>query len=331
VNNQRRAVITGIGAYAPEKVLTNADFEKIVDTSDEWIRTRTGILERHIKENGEGSSDLALRASEEALNRAGLTPDDLDLIMVGTVTPDYHVPSTACILQEKMGAFNAAAMDVQAACASFIYGLATASAHIHTGLYKRILVVGVDCLSAVTNYKDRSTCVLFGDGAGAVIVESRNGDGGDGILGNVLRTDGRYAKLLWIPTGGSMQPFLSESADRERVFIEMEGNEVFKIAVRSMVSAAREACEQAGLTVDDLSLLIPHQANIRIINAVVKRLGIAEENVFVNIQKYGNTSSASVPLALEEAYSAGRIKPGDNVMMVAFGGGLTWGASLIRF
>lgn len=325
------AVITGIGSYAPARVMSNADLEKIVDTSDEWIVTRTGIRERRIKDDGLGVSDLALEASKVALIRAGLTPEDLDLILFGTVTPDYQVPSAACILQEKMGATLIPAMDVSAACASFIYGLATAAAFIKSGVYKRILVIGAEALSTITNYKDRSTCVLFGDGAGAVVIEARNGSKPEGILGNYLQTDGRYAKDLWIPMGGSVHPIRFDSSSEQRMFIEMNGNEVFRIAVRAMCSAAREACARAKVAVEDVDLFIPHQANIRIINAMTKRLGVHEERVFVNIAKYGNTSSASVPLALEEAYSDGRIKQGSKVMMVAFGGGLAWGASLVSF
>jgi len=329
--NRLKAVITGIGSYAPSRVMTNADFEKIIDTSDEWIVSRTGITERRIKDDGVGVSDLALEASKVALDRAGLTAQDLDLILFGTVTPDYPVPSAASILQEKMGAFQAPAMDVGAACASFIYGLTTAEAFIKSGAYKRILVIGAEALSSITNYNDRSTCVLFGDGAGAVIVEARNGGKPEGLLGNYLQTDGRYAKDLWIPMGGSVKPIRENNASEDRMYIEMNGNEVFKIAVRAMCAAAKEACARSNVAVEDVDLFIPHQANIRIINAMIKRLGVPAERVFVNIEKYGNTSSASVPLALDEAYSTGRIKPGDKVMMVAFGGGLTWGASLVGF
>jgi 3-oxoacyl-[acyl-carrier-protein] synthase-3 len=251
--------------------------------------------------------------------------------LFGTVTPDYPVPSAACILQEKMGANLVPAMDISAACASFIYGLATAAAFIKSGVYRRILVVGAEALSTITNYKDRSTCVLFGDGAGAVVVEARNGGKPEGILGNYLQTDGRYAKDLWIPMGGSVHPFRFDNSAEERMFIEMNGNEVFRIAVRAMCAASREACARSNVPINDIDLFIPHQANIRIISAMTKRLKVPEEKVFVNIAKYGNTSSASVPLALEEAYSMGRIKPGSKVLMVAFGGGLAWGASLVSF
>jgi 3-oxoacyl-[acyl-carrier-protein] synthase-3 len=324
------AVITGTGSYAPERILTNADFEKLVETSDEWIVSRTGIKERHISSNGSGTSELALRAGQRALEQAGIGPQDLDVIIVGTVTPDYQVPSAACIVQEKMGAFGAAAMDVGAACASFIYGLTIANGLIRSRQYKRILVIGAETLSSITNYQDRGTCVLFGDGAGAVVLEAKEGDEPEGVLGSVLETDGRYAKLLWIPVGGSVSPFKSGNDDELRVFLEMNGNEVFKVAVRAMVSASEKVCEKAGVKKDDIALFIPHQANIRIIDAVKKRLGMPTEKVFVNIQKYGNTSSASVPLALDEAVASGRINQGDLVLMVAFGGGLTWGASIVR-
>lgn len=328
--NNVRAVITGIGSYAPERVMTNFDFEKLVDTSDEWIRTRTGISERRIKADGVGTSDLAHEAAKVALKRAGLEPEDIDLILFGTVTPDYQVPSAACILQEKMGAFNAAAMDVGAACASFIFGLATGSAFISAGLYHRILVIGAESLSTITDYKDRSTCVLFGDGAGAVVLESRNGSKKEGILSTVIRTDGRHSKLLWIPAGGSVRPVRPDNVNDPGLFLEMAGNEVFKLAVRAMCSVAEEACKRADVAIEDVDLIIPHQANIRIINALTKRMNLPEDKVFINIEKYGNTSSASVPLALDEAYSSGRIKAGDNVLMVAFGGGMAWGATLVR-
>jgi 3-oxoacyl-[acyl-carrier-protein] synthase-3 len=329
--NNTRAVITGIGSYAPAKVLNNLDFEKMVDTSDEWIRTRTGIRERRIKENGAGTSDLALEASKVALRRAKLEPEDLDLILFGTVTPDYQVPSAACMLQQKMGAVNAAAMDVGAACASFIFGLATGSAYIGSGAYKRILVIGAESLSSITDYQDRSTCVLFGDGAGAVVLEARNGPEEQGILGTYIQTDGRHFRLLWIPISGSVTPVRPDNVHDRGIYLAMAGSEVFKLAVRAMCSASEEACRRAGVAIEDVDLLIPHQANIRIINALMKRMNIPEEKVFVNIEKYGNTSSASVPLALDEAYASGRIKAGDNVLMVAFGGGMAWGASLVRF
>jgi len=329
--NNANAVITGIGSYAPARVMSNFDFEKLVDTSDEWIRTRTGIRERRIKDNGVGTSDLAHEAAKKALEMAGLKPEELDLILFGTVTPDYQVPSAACILQDKMRAFNAAAMDVGAACASFIFGLATGSAYINSGLYEKILIIGAESLSTITDYGDRSTCVLFGDGAGAVVLESRNGDKREGVLGTVIQTDGRHHKLLWIPMGGSVRPVRPDNVNEDRLYLEMAGNEVFKLAVRAMCSASEEACRRAGVEIEDVDLIIPHQANIRIINALTKRLNLPEEKVFINIEKYGNTSSASVPLALDEAYRSGRIKPGDNVLMVAFGGGMAWGASLVRF
>ncbi len=324
------AVITGIGSYTPDRILTNADFEKMVETNDEWIVSRTGIKERHVVSNGSGTSDLALKAGQRAMENAGIGPDDLDLIIVGTVTPDYQVPSAACIVQEKMGAFGAAAMDVSAACASFIYGLTSASGMIRSGQYRRILVIGAETLSSITDYTDRGTCVLFGDAAGSVVLEAKEGNAPEGVLSSVLETDGRYAKLLWIPVGGSVESYDPDSEGKQRIYLEMNGNEVFKVAVRAMVSSSRKVCEKAGVSKDDIALFIPHQANIRIIDAVRKRLGLPEEKVFVNIEKYGNTSSASVPLALDEAVKAGKAKKGDLVLMVAFGGGLTWGASIVR-
>jgi len=325
----RRAQIAGTGAAIPKRVLTNADFEKMVETSDEWIVTRTGIRERHVAENGTVGSDLALEASQNALREAGMGPEELDLILVGTVTPDYVVPSTAAILQRKLGAKNAAAMDVVAGCTGFIYGLATADAFIKAGTYQNILVIGVEILSKITNYQDRNTCVLFGDGAGAAVVKSV-ADGNRGILSTFLAADGSLAELLWVPVGGTVEPLTAENCGRREHYLKMAGNEVFKSAVREMGDACVTVLEKSGVKPEELKLLIPHQANIRIIEATAKRLGLPMEKVFVNIDKYGNTSSATVPIGLYEARQQGRVGPGDLVLMVAFGAGFTWGAALVR-
>lgn len=329
-NRLKKAVLTGVGAATPGRVLTNYDFEKMVETSDEWIVTRTGIRERHVVENGMVGTDMALEASQQALREAELSPDQLDLILLGTVTPDFIVPSSACILQQKLGAAKAAAMDVVAGCTGFIYGLATANAFIQSGMYQNILVIGVEVLSKLTNYKDRNTCVLFGDAAGAVIVQSAPPEERRGILSTFLAADGNLANLLHVPIGGTVEPLTPENFDQRGQYIKMAGNEVFKSAVREMGEAAALALEKAGYSSDDLTLLIPHQANIRIIEATAKRVGLPMEKVYVNIDRYGNTSSASVPLALWEARRNGKVKEGDLVLMVAFGAGFTWGSVLVR-
>jgi len=325
------AVITGTGSYTPSKVLTNADFEKMVETSDDWIRSRTGITERRINNNGDGTSEMAFRASKLALERSNLQADQLDLILFGTVTPDYPVPAAACILQNKLGAWNAAAMDICAACASFVYALTVAEALVRAGTYRRVLVIGAESLSTITNYEDRTTCVLFGDGAGAVIVEAQEGKNGKGILGSVIRTDGSAWDYLWVPMGGSVEPLRQDNVEKNRMYVEMAGKEVFKLAVKAMHTASLEACEKAGIDISEVDLLVPHQANIRIIQALMKRMNLSEERVFINIEKYGNTSSASVPIALDEAYTSGRIKKGDTVLLTAFGGGMAWGAVVVKF
>ncbi|MFH2056585.1 MAG: beta-ketoacyl-ACP synthase III [bacterium] len=325
------AKIIGIGSYVPEKILTNADLEKIVDTSDEWITTRTGIKERHVVgDSGEVTSDMCIAAGRRALADAGLEPEDLDLLIIGTVTPDMRTPSAAVLVQKELGAFNAAAMDVNAACVGFIYALTTARAFVASGQYRNILVFGSETLTSITNYKDRGTCVLFGDGAGAVIV-SRAANGDNNILATHIAADGRHHGLLYVQAGGSREPMTIDNIDNGVQYLKMNGSEVFKLAVRSMAQSANAALEEAGLTVDDLDLVIPHQANIRIINSLGKKLGVPEEKVFINIERYGNTSSASIPIALVEARDQGRLKRGDLVLLVSFGGGLVWGAVLLRY
>lgn len=309
--------------------MTNADFERIVDTSDEWITTRTGIKERRICRNGIHTSDMAVSAIEQALSMSGVSHEDIDCLIVGTVTPDYKLPSTACVIQEKMNFPNAVGFDISAACTAFISGLTIARGYIESGIYKHVLVVGVEHLTSFVNYKDRSTCVLFGDAAGAAVLEGGNGD--RGIVSSFLKSDGSYREWLWAPTGGSLTPYSPDFTYDGTDKIIMHGSDLFRVAVKEMGNAAVKVIEDAGLKPDDVSLVIPHQANTRIIDSLVKRLGVDPERVVVNIHKYGNTSSASVPLALDEANREGRIKEGDYVLMVAFGGGLIWGAALLKW
>jgi len=327
------AVIRGTGHYTPPTILTNADFERLVDTSNEWILERTGIRERHVL-NGDrklASSDMAVEAARQALADAQMSPGELEAILVATVTPDYPVPSTATVVQHKLGAGPAAVMDIVAACAGFIYGLAVARAFIVSGVYRNVLVVGVEYLTSITNYQDRNTCVLFGDGAGAVVVtRSRPGEEDRGILSTFLSGDGQHKDLLHIPIGGSREPLTAETVADPRRYLYMDGREVFKLAVREMVDASNRVLTQAGVSSEDIDMLIPHQANLRIIEALGKRMKLSPDRVFVNIEKYGNTSSASVPIALDEARRSGRIHDGSLVLSVAFGGGLTWGAALYR-
>ena len=321
--------ISGIGSYVPKRLLTNSDLSEMVDTSDEWIFTRTGIRERHICAEGEATSDMAYQAGKKALDAAGVKPEEIDFLMVGTVTPDYRCPSASCIVQRKLGLVNAGAMDLVAACAGFLHGLATADAFIKVGKYKKIMIIGVEKLSSITDYTDRNTCVLFGDGAGAAIIEATEED--KGILATYLKSDGRFAELLWIPNGGSAVPIQNLDNPKESIFLKMNGKEVYKHAVREMADASRKVLDEAGVKAEDIKLMVAHQANIRIINATAKRLNIPDEKVFLNIAKYGNTSAASVPIALDEALQEGKIQEGDLVLMAAFGSGLTWAAALMRW
>ncbi len=324
------ARIIGTGSYAPAKVLTNADLEKFLDTSDEWIRTRTGISERRMATEAEATSDLAYQAALRALAAANVDVADLDMILVATATPDMFFPSTACVLQDRLEARRASAMDISAACSGFIYGLAVADGLLRLGTLRTILLVGAETLTRVVNWKDRSTCVLFGDGAGAVIL--RCGEGERGILSTHLFADGSKGSHLIIPGGGSRHPISHRMVEEGLATIRMSnGNEVFKVAVRAMEDAALTALKYNSLDISDIDLLVPHQANLRIINAVGQRLGLPEEKVCVNIQRYGNTSAASIPLALDEAVLAGRVKAGDLLLLCAFGGGLTWGSAVIRW
>ena len=325
----RGARIAGTGSYAPPQVLTNIELERMVDTSDEWITTRTGIKERHLAAKGVASSDLAAEAARKAMAEAGVAPEEVELVMVATVTPDRMFPCTACTLQEKLGTANAAAMDLSAACSGFVYGLSVASGLIGIGAVDKILLVGVETLSKLVDWEDRNTCVLFGDAAGAAVIVPC--EPGRGVLATSMGSDGSLGNLLELPAGGSLLPATQETIDNRMHFIKMKGNEVFKSAVRSMETVARDAMGKAGVTAEELTILIPHQANLRIIEATAKRLGVGMDRVFVNVHKYGNTSSASVPLALDEARKAGRVKDGDLVGLVAFGAGFTWGAAVLRW
>ena len=328
MNNNIGIKILSTGSYVPTKVLTNFDLEKMVETSDEWISTRTGIKERRIADKSESTSDLAYNAAVRAIENAKISVDDIDLILLATISPDAPMPATACYLQKKLKAFNAVAFDISAACSGFIYGVAIAKAFISSGMYKRILLVGVEELSRVTDWTDRNTCVLFGDGAGAMIFEASQDD--KDIVSTYLGTDGSHTDILNIPAGGSIMPTTKETVEQKLHFVKMVGKEVFKVAVSKMASAVNKAQELAGLTDNDINLYIPHQANLRIIEAVAKKAGVTKEKVYINVHKYGNMSAATTIVALDEAYREGRIKKGDLVELVAFGAGLTWGACILK-
>jgi 3-oxoacyl-[acyl-carrier-protein] synthase-3 len=327
--SQRRSVILGTGSELPAKVVTNRDLEKMVDTSDEWITVRTGIKERRVLEEGKGNADMAFEAAKRALSDAGMEGKDLDAIIMGTVSPDYPFPSSACVLEDMLGARNAFSFDVSAACSGFLNAISVADLYIRAGKINNALVVGSDTLSRLLNWQDRTTCILFGDGAGAVVLGAS--ENGSGILSTKLRTDGAYAKTLYVPAGGSLKPATPQTVRNNEHTITMNGKEVFKIAVRSMEEISRQALEEAGITIEQVSLVVPHQANKRIIVALAERLGVPMERVMVNLEKYGNTSAASIPVALDEARRQGRIKAGDIVLINAFGAGFAWGASVIKF
>ena len=323
-----KPVITGTGSFLPEKVLTNSDLARMVDTSNEWIVERTGISERRIAEDGVAASDLAIPAAQRAMDKAGLKPEEVDLIIVGTSTPDMMFPSTACFVQSKLGAVNAAAFDLLAACSGFTFSLATASNFLLSGQYKNALVIGAEVYSTIVDWTDRKTCVLFGDGAGAVVLSARDGD--SGILSTHIFSNGNYSDFLMAPGGGSKLRFTNEMIEQKQYCLAMDGKKTFTLAVRNMTQAARAALDHNGLKTSDLKLVIPHQANIRIISAVAKKLGLDENLVYSNIHRYGNTAAASIPIALDEALSEGRAGKGDLILTVTFGGGFTWGSSLIR-
>jgi len=328
--NHQRVIIAGTGSFVPERVLSNADLEKMVDTSDEWIITRTGIRERRIAEDGMASSDLAEIASRRALESAGVSAEELDLVIVCTITPDTILPSCACWLQERIGAKNAGAFDITAACSGFIYGLSVASNFIKAGAARLALVVGSECLSKITDYTDRTSCILFGDGAGAAVLRSTE-NGERGILDFILGADGSGGELMILPAGGSRIPATHRSIDERLHYMKIRGREVFKFAVLKMVELVKASVERVGMSTRDIKLVIPHQVNTRILRSAAEKLGMPMEKIFINIDRYGNTSAASVPIALDEAHRAGQIGRGDLVVLVAFGGGLTWGSCLLRW
>jgi 3-oxoacyl-[acyl-carrier-protein] synthase III len=325
--------IAGTGSYVPEKVLTNADLEKLVETTDDWITSRTGIKERRIAAADEATSHMATKAAQRAMEAAGVTAGDLDLIIVATITPDTFFPSTACHVQRNLGAVRAVAFDVSAACAGFLYAMQIARHFINSGNRKTALIIGADKLSGITNWTDRNTCVLFGDGAGAAILTGKAADDGDasGLLSTVMASDGRLTDILSVPGGGSAIPITPDNAHLRLNTINMLGKEVFKAAVKNTCEACEVAIERAGLTADDIALLIPHQANVRIVDAIRERLHLPPEKAFLNLHKYGNTSGAAIAIALDEAVRSGTVKKGDNILLVAFGAGFAWAASVVRW
>lgn len=325
----RTCSIAGVGAYVPERILTNAELEKLVSTTDEWITTRTGIKERHIAAKDEFTSDLATKAALLAMERAKVTPEQIELIIVATITPDMPFPSTACLVQRKIGAFRAAAFDLEAACSGFIYGLEVAQQFIMSRTYDTVLVIGAEKLSSIVDWEDRNTCVLFGDGAGAAVLQNR--PGAHGLLTAVMGADGRKSDLLFMAGGGSRCPATAESVSSRMHYLKMEGKETFKNAVQAMVTAAEEALRRCELDISRIKCIIPHQANRRIIDAVGDRLGAKPEQLFANLHKFGNTSAASVAIALDEAVTTGRVQAGDLILLVVFGAGLTWGAAVIEW
>ena len=323
--------ISGVGNYIPKKVLTNHDLEKIVDTNDEWITSRTGIKERHIIADDETTATMAAEASKAAIKDSGLKNEDIDMVIVATLSPDMPFPATACLVQDLLGLEKVGTVDIEAACSGFIYALSQAYAYIKSGMYKNVLVTASETMTRITDWEDRATCVLFGDGAGAVVVSATDDNDQSEIIDFVLGGDGSYGDILALPGGGSLHPATHETVDQKLHFIKMKGNTTFKIAVRKMEGIVKELLEKYNIPKEKVSLVIPHQANIRITNAVRNRLGLTEDQMFSNIDKYGNTSSATIPIALREAVDQGRIKRGEYLVFVAFGGGLTWGASLLKF
>ena len=326
----RSVRVTGWGMYAPERVLTNADLERLVDTSDEWIRTRTGIRERRVAAAHETTATMGAVAAKRAIAVAGLQPDDIDLILVGTLSPDYWMPATAVLVKEAIGNTRAVAMDVMAACSGFVFAYATADAYLRSGVYRHALVIGAELLSRFLDFTDRNTCILFGDGAGAVVVSASEVEGG-GLGGLQLTTDPDGAYMIWLPSGGSRSPTSTETLSRGEHYIRMEGRETYRYATKTLATTALAAIDQAGWSPEEVDLFIPHQANIRIIEAVAKGLGLPMEKMFVNVDRYGNTSAASVPLALAEAVDSGRVKVGDRIVLVAFGAGFTSGALALEW
>jgi len=324
-----QARITGTGSYAPKKIVTNHDLEKLIDTNDAWIIERTGIRERRIAEKGQNTSDLAYEASRKALKAAGIGADEVDLILVATMTPDMILPSTGCVLQEKLGAKKAAAFDIYAACSGFIYGMSVANAFIRSGMYKNILLVGAEILSRYVDWEDRTTCILFGDGAGAAVIQRTAGK--RGILSTHLHSDGSLGDLIHVPGGGAQHPASHETVRNRMHFIKMKGNETFKSAVRALEGVVQEALEHNKVKPEEIDFLVPHQANLRIIQAMAQRLNMPMEKVILTLPKYGNTSAASIPMALDEAVRGNKIKENHLLLFEAFGGGLTWASALVRW
>ncbi len=328
MNSRICAGITGTGSYLPEKILTNVEMEKFVDTTDEWIKSKTGIEQRHVAEDEHASSDLGVIAAERALKSAGLAPEEVELIVVATISPDSIFPSTACIIQDKLGAANAAAFDLSAGCSGFVYALTVAAQFVQAGTYKNVLVIGTETLTKMLDWEDRNTCVLFGDGAGAAVVQPV--EAGRGVISVELGSDGSGAELLHMPGGGSRCPATAESVIARQHYLKMAGPEVYKFAVRIMGESSLRVIEKAGLTKEQIDYFIPHQANIRIINSAAKKLGLGMDKVYVNLHKYGNTSAASVGVALDEAIREGKVKKGDNLVLVGFGAGLTWASLVLK-
>lgn len=324
-----RATIAGLGTAVPDKILTNADLEKMLDTSDEWITSRTGIKQRHIVSDGQTTATLAIQASQRALTNANIDPSDLDLIICATISPEMIFPATACFVQEALGAKDVAAFDISAACSGWLYGLATASQFIQNGMYRRILVIGAESLTRFSDYTDRTSCILFGDGAGAAVLEATE-DQDKGIIYNVMHADGSGWDYIHIPAGGSREPTTQETLDNSRHYIKMRGRDVYKFAVEKMQWLLADCMKNCNLTVDDIDLVVPHQVNIRIIKSATRKLNFPIEKVYVNIDRFGNTSAASIPLAMGEALEAGVIGPGSTLMLVAFGAGLTWAGTVLR-
>ncbi len=326
-----RSQIMGMGSYLPPKKLTNHDLEKMVDTNNEWIMERTGIFSRSIAEDGQGTSDLALFAAQEALKNSGLKPQDIEMLIFATVTPDHLMPSAACYLQAKLGLGNIMAFDLNAACSGFVYGLSIADQFIRTGHYKNVLIIGAEILHHKVNYEDRGTCILFGDGAGAAVVSRCPENSESMILSSHSHADGTLANLLYVPSGGSVMPFTQETLDSKEIFVVMNGREIFKHAVRAMAQCCQEALDANNMTKDDIDWVIPHQANVRIIEAVAKHFDIPLEKVIINIENMGNTSAATIPVSLHECLTSGKIKKGDLILLTAFGAGLTSGSVLLRY
>lgn len=326
----RRANISAIGTYLPEKRVSNCDFEKILDTSDEWIRERTGIVERRIAGEGEANSDLSVRAIRQMLELRGIGPAEIDLIIVATVTPDMLFPSTACVIQEKLGATRAWGFDLSGACSGFLYGLVTGVQFIQNGTHEKVVVVGTDIMSSIVDFQDRATCVLFGDGSGAVLLEPSK-DEGLGILDFILRCDGSGGKFLYMPAGGSRLPASLETVERRLHYVHQDGRNVFRFAVKLMADVSREILNRNDFTPSDLALYVPHQANLRIINSTAERLSLRPEQVLINIDRYANTTAATIPIGLAEGYQCGRLRRGDLVLLASFGAGFTWGSVLLRW